>query len=426
LKLGIVGAGSFSKQFVPLFQAHPLIERVTITDLVPERRDAFSAEFGIESYTSFDEMLESEMEAVAIFTQRHLHGPLVIRALKAGKHVYSAVPMANSIEEIQEITELVKETRLIYMMGETGYYYPATLFCRDQMRKGAFGDFVYAEAQYYHDMDHGFYEAFQHSGGEQWRRVAGVPPMHYPTHSIGALVSATGSYVERVSCFGYRDDDHEDQVFGEGKNDWENPFSNETAMLYMANGGICRANEFRRVGIKKSTSYIGTFYGTKGSYEWAYADHYFVQSAGKRTEGKRTEGKQMKVRNVSRLLNSVEFERHRHDPDFMEQVANGAYDYLSMSPIMNAARLPKEFETLRAGHRGVHKFLVDDFAKAVATGKLPPVNAWAAARYNLPGLVAHESAMRGGEVLPVPDLGDPPATWELLSPDPELRDDAIG
>ncbi len=45
-------------------------------------------------------MLESDVDAVAIFTQRWTHGPLVVQALRAGKHVYSAVPMAITEEEI--------------------------------------------------------------------------------------------------------------------------------------------------------------------------------------------------------------------------------------------------------------------------------------------------------------------------------------
>jgi hypothetical protein len=40
---------------------------------------------------------------------------------------------------------------------------------------------------------------------------------------------------------------------------------------------------------------------------------------------------------------------------------------------------------------------------------VPPNHVWAAARYALPGIAAHESARRGGERLEVPDLGDPPA-----------------
>jgi predicted dehydrogenase len=113
-----------------------------------------------------------------------------------------AAPMADTIEEMQEIIELAAKTRLIYMMGETAYYYPAAMFCRAELKKGSFGDFVYGEANYYHDMDHGFYDAYKHSGGVNWKRSAGVPP----THSIGALVSATGAHVDKVSCFGYRDD----------------------------------------------------------------------------------------------------------------------------------------------------------------------------------------------------------------------------
>jgi predicted dehydrogenase len=47
MKLGIVGAGRFSKSFVPLFKAHPLIDEVSITDLMPEKRKAFEDRFGI-------------------------------------------------------------------------------------------------------------------------------------------------------------------------------------------------------------------------------------------------------------------------------------------------------------------------------------------------------------------------------------------
>ena len=46
--------------------------------------------------------------------------------------------------------------------------------------------------------------------------------------------------------------------------------------------------------------------------------------------------------------------------------------------------------------------------KACVTGETPPNNIWDAARYMVPGLVAHESAMRGGELLEVPDFGAAP------------------
>jgi hypothetical protein len=61
--------------------------------------------------------------------------------------------------------------------------------------------------------------------------------------------------------------------------------------------------------------------------------------------------------------------------------------------------------------------MVDDFCRAAATGMLSPTNIWTAARFNLPGLVAHQSALKGGELMDVPDLGDPPADWPVLQLD---------
>jgi hypothetical protein len=70
---------------------------------------------------------------------------------------------------------------------------------------------------------------------------------------------------------------------------------------------------------------------------------------------------------------------------------------------------PREFDGAWNGHLGSHQFLVDDFVRACAEGRQPPNNVWLAARYAVPGIVAHESAARGGALLDVPDFGDPPA-----------------
>jgi len=168
--LGIVGAGQFSGQFAKLFLAHPGVSEVYVTDLLPERAEQLAAAEGLAgTFPSYEAMLESTaVDAVAIFTQRWTHGPLVLQGLGAGKHVYSAVPMAISTEEIAAIIDAVKATGLTYMMGETSQYNPATVHARNQIAEGAFGRIFYAEGDYVHDMDLGFYEAYQYSGGENW------------------------------------------------------------------------------------------------------------------------------------------------------------------------------------------------------------------------------------------------------------------
>ena len=99
----------------------------------------------------------------------------------------------------------------------------------------------------------------------------------------------------------------------------------------------------------------------------------------------------------------------------LQAVARGA-GFHETAPVQKTDLLPESFKDLPNGHNGTHQYLVDDFCRAYATGKLSPTNIWAVARYNIPGLVAHQSAIRGGLLLPVPDLGDPPADWEVLEP----------
>jgi predicted dehydrogenase len=406
IRLGIVGCGQFSRCFVPLFKAHPYVEKIAVTDIIPERRNQFASEFKVEAFSSFEDMLKSDLNAVAIFVQRHLHGPMTIAALKAGKHVYSAVPMATSIEEIEQIVELVKETRLTFSMGETGHYRPCSVFCRNKMRSGEMGDFVYGEAQYNHDMRH-FYEHYQFSGGADWKKVAGIPPMLYPTHSTSMILSALDTHVVKVAAFGY-EDHHEDNIFGKGKNYWDNPFSNTTAILHLKNGGIARINENRRIAWYGPMSYISMFCGTKASYEASLAQHSYIKLVGMDAV----------YEDVSKLLNPPEMEEHRGEPGFGNGIVNNKWAS-TFAPIQNKSRLPEEMKSLPDGHGGTHKFMVDDFCKAAYTGKLSPTNAWVAARYNIPGLVAHQSALKGGEAIAIKDLGDPPADWELLNPDVE-------
>ena len=115
VKIGIVGFGEFSFSFMDLWTNHPLIDKVVCAEFLPERRKSVEEKYGIKTYESYDEMIEKEpdLNCVAVFAQRHQHGPMVIDAMKRGKHVFSAVPMGITEDEVFEILKLVKETRQI-------------------------------------------------------------------------------------------------------------------------------------------------------------------------------------------------------------------------------------------------------------------------------------------------------------------------
>ncbi|MBR4675793.1 MAG: Gfo/Idh/MocA family oxidoreductase [Victivallales bacterium] len=396
LRIAFIGCGSFAKNFVSLFKLHPLVEKVYVCDLLEERAAAFSSNFNVEAIASFEEVLKRrDINCVAIFVQRHLHGPLVLKALSAGKHVYSAVPMASEVGECQAIVEKVKETGLTYMMGETCYYYPSSMFCRYQYEAGFFGKFVYGEAQYHHNITH-FSAEFRAD-----RRSAGVPPFFYPTHSTAMLLAAAHSYCTRVVAFGYEDTEG-DGFFEKGVNQWDNLFSNSYSLMKLANGGTARINECRRIGYKAPSSYVSSFYGTKGAYQFSNAQHILTSLTEKGVD----------LQDVSDEVNPIEMTAHKGEPDFKQKVANHVWQWTGFSPVQKREydRLPESFKQNPSinGHMASHQLLVDDFCTAVFSGKRPVVNAWQAARWTIPGLMAHQSALNDGQAMVVPDCGDAP------------------
>ena len=393
--LGVVGAGKFGSQFAHLFNLHPGTSAVYVADELPERAAEAVDRYGLAGVKgSFEELLASDVDAVAIFTQRWTHGPLVERALRAGKHVYSAVPMAVSEEEIAAIIQAVRDTGLVYMMGETSYYNPATVYARKQLADGKFGRIFYAEGDYVHDMDLGFYEAYQYSGGERWKETASYPPMLYPTHAVGGVLGAVPAHAVSVSCVGVKDD-RNDGVFDKDVSMFGNDFSNATALFELNDGGVMRTNEMRRVGypshIRESRF---RFFGTEASFE-----QLAKVSVWQDKQNVHDVSEQMETR-PSIPLDDPSLAHVA--PDLRDAFVSG------LAPVHDPGRLPEEFRGAPNGHEGSHHFLVDDFVTAVNNGSLPPVNAWLAARFTLPGIVAHQSALRNGERLPIHDFGDAP------------------
>lgn len=373
LKVVIVGAGQFAPDFIPLYQAHPFVREVSLCEVMPDRLRTVADRFKIaRRFASFEEVLKSDVDAVAILTQRWTHAPLALQALRAGKHVYSAVPAATTLEELHDLVEAVKQTGLTYMMGETSMYYGNRLYVKERWDAGDFGRFVYGEGEYYHDMQHGFYDAYKYSGGKEWKRTASYPPMLYPTHSVSMILSITGARMTSVSCLGYRDV-NDDGVFREDVSLWRNVFSNQSALFRTSDGGMARINEFRRVGQQGGRSVRVSLYGTEGSFE-------------EQSDGAIWTGLTTPVQDVESIV-------HCHDARFgkIHEKYRG--------------RLPKEFDNQPNGHEGSHQFLTDDFLTAIVGGKHPSVSIWDAARFNAPGIVAHESAQREGELMKIPDFG---------------------
>jgi predicted dehydrogenase len=92
-------------------------------------------------YADFREMLDKQrdIQAVIIATPDHLHAPIAVAAMKAGKHVYVQKPLTYSVYESRLLARLAGETRVATQMGNQGHSREGTRRIHDWINAGVIG-----------------------------------------------------------------------------------------------------------------------------------------------------------------------------------------------------------------------------------------------------------------------------------------------
>ncbi|MEY4787961.1 MAG: hypothetical protein RLZ61_179, partial [Planctomycetota bacterium] len=381
--------GQFSSSFIHLFQAHPFVEEVALVELNPERRANIAAKFSIKrTFASLSELWDSDFNAVAIFTPRWTHAQIALEAIENGRHVYTAVPMGITQNEISQLVEAASKTKLTYFMAETSFYYPAVVFSRKKFAQGEIGKFVYGEGEYLHDMSHGFSDAYAANGGDDWKSTASFPPMLYSTHSVSTILSVTGAQATSVTCIGLKDTAG-DGIFDSNVSMWKNDQSNQIALFETSDGGVMRIAELRRVGTAPLESTVRmSIFGTEGSFEQqvGYASWATKNSFDIITD---------EIGTFSDVENPYSLK-----PDYIPpNLWDGGF-----ARVHDRSQLPKEFLGLSNGHGGSHQFMVDDFVMDAVGERKAPMNVHDAARFTAPGIWAHQSAQMAGKRLEIPQF----------------------
>ena len=136
LKVGIVGARGLSTMMG--FRDLPDVEVSAICDLdedlLKEKQEKYNVP---HTYRIYEDMLESDIDAVVIATPMQCHVPQAIAALQAGKHVMSEVTAGVSLDELFWLCEEVEKSGKVYMFAENYCYMPQNQLIRELRRKGS-------------------------------------------------------------------------------------------------------------------------------------------------------------------------------------------------------------------------------------------------------------------------------------------------
>ena len=346
IRVGIVGYGACHFGAAFGFQNHPNVEIVAVSDLIPERRDGLAKECRCsKTYDSLEELIRDDsIEAVFCATDAPSHPDHCMKVLNSGKHVASAVPAVwGDLDLAYQLYETVKKNAgLNYMMFETSTFHDAVYATRQLYKAGILGQTIYTEGEYYHYFPTPF-DSFR-----GWR--IGLPPQWYCTHSNAYYVCATnGQSFTEVSCFGRKS--HIDHLKAEN-NIYGNPFGTETALLRTSEGGMAR------MIVSWDTPGWGGETGRNRSENGSYWEDFKPVS---------------------------------------DEVAQAAAKLNLKKPALPPGMDP-------GGHGGAHGYLCNEFVESILEARKPLVNISWALNMTVAGIKSHESALKDGELLKIPQF----------------------
>jgi 1,5-anhydro-D-fructose reductase (1,5-anhydro-D-mannitol-forming) len=143
-----VHAGDYARSAVE----HPDTELVAVWDDDEERGRAGADQFGVPYTSDLDALLaRDDIDAVTITTSTDVHRDVIVRAAKAGKHIFTEKLLAPTVEACDEIVAACDANGVKLIVSLPRLYHGYTRGVLDEIESGRLGDITYARVRLSHD-----------------------------------------------------------------------------------------------------------------------------------------------------------------------------------------------------------------------------------------------------------------------------------
>ena len=164
-----------------------------------EKTTARAAHFGIEhALTSFDQAVDSDVDAIVIATPPQTHFPFAMKAIAAGKHLVCEKAMTLDVGEAREMRDAAQEAGIANMISHEFRWFRQNALARRMVRSGEIGNPIHIVAQFDHTLCApanlelpGWW--MTHEGGGGWLR-------NYNAHGIDLLRYIAGEFAAVTGC----------------------------------------------------------------------------------------------------------------------------------------------------------------------------------------------------------------------------------
>ncbi|MCL2015592.1 MAG: Gfo/Idh/MocA family oxidoreductase [Defluviitaleaceae bacterium] len=190
MKIGIVGCGAISGIYLQnITKTFKELEIVGVCDLIPERAKKAAEEYNLHIYKDMAEMFaDSKVDIVLNLTRPYEHFDVSIKAIEAGKHVYTEKPLGATLEEGKKLTDAAN-AKGVRIGGAPDTFLGAGIqSCRKLIDDGYIGELVGATAFM---TNHG-HESW-HPDPEFYYQFGGGPMLDMGPYYISAMVNLLGA-----------------------------------------------------------------------------------------------------------------------------------------------------------------------------------------------------------------------------------------
>lgn len=137
LKAGVLGAGHLGKIHLKLLKQSKKYELMGFYDPIKENAIKVAQEFGYKMFDSIDELIDS-VDVVNIVTPTLNHHDCAINAIKKGKHIFIEKPITKTVQEAEEIRDLIKQNHVRGQVGHVERFNPAFTAVKDKIENPMF------------------------------------------------------------------------------------------------------------------------------------------------------------------------------------------------------------------------------------------------------------------------------------------------
>jgi myo-inositol 2-dehydrogenase / D-chiro-inositol 1-dehydrogenase len=157
INIGVIGCGGRGGWIADLFVKNGNYNLVSIADYFQDRVDSVGGKLNVPAakrftgLSGYKRLLEEKLDAVAIETPPYFHPEQAAAAVEAGKHVYTAKPIAVDVpgcHSIAESAEKAGQKKLVFFVDFQTRAMPAYQEVISRVHKGDIGELVTVYAEY--------------------------------------------------------------------------------------------------------------------------------------------------------------------------------------------------------------------------------------------------------------------------------------